>query len=606
MHEAEGVRHAELLYQTGCAIAGVSFLAYNWQEVKCIDMQGFLLERGKSDKIAAFAKYHNPNIQSVFYLENELSSNYQNFIAELEKTRVQAAAASSIVGIKKNIRNLWVSSGHCDYIADETTKGNSNFTQIERNVLYVLHFIILKNSLSLSKDALYRNQDDTFACEQVYHSLTERCTVPLKLMCACLNNQKFFAENAFAVIKMMFEEHPNFEKNTPPESVPDKDDKQENQNTENHSDSTTEEDNSSGELGGDSLPSDIMPLFDGDKTASLGVSDIPLDDGNLMLSEIMQQRPKNVEFSPAFSYKVFTKKFDRVVDAKALISMEELTRLRSHLDRQVAPWISVVNKLASKLKRRLMAKYSYLGGFNEEHGILSPSHLSQIVVNPLAPPVFFSDVQNPLQDTVITLLIDNSGSMRGRPISIAAICADILSRTLEQCQMRVEILGFTTAEWKGGNSFKLWGELGCPHKPGRLNDLLHIVYKSADTPWRRAQKNLGAMLREGLLKENIDGEALEWAFKRLLARQEKRRILMVISDGAPVDDATMSNNSNTYLCKHLKEVVNRIHNSQNNVELFAIGIGHDVTSYYPKSIVIRDVSELAVVMVEKFLDLFSA
>ncbi len=303
------------------------------------------------------------------------------------------------------------------------------------------------------------------------------------------------------------------------------------------------------------------------------------------------------------AYAAYTTEFDEVVAAAELCDPAELTRLRQLLDQQVAHLAPVVGRLANRLQRRLLAKQTRAWEFNLDEGLLDTARLSRVVVNPFTPLSFKREKETEFRDTVVTLLIDNSGSMRGRPITIAAICADILARTLERCGVKVEILGFTTRMWKGGGARERWIAAGKPPGPGRLNDLRHIVYKAADAPWRRARKSLGLMLREGILKENIDGEALLWAHGRLIGRLEQRRILMVISDGAPVDDSTLSVNPGNYLERHLREAIEAIETGS-PVEVIAIGIGHDVTRYYRRAVTIVDADQLGGAMTEKLAELF--
>ena len=310
-----------------------------------------------------------------------------------------------------------------------------------------------------------------------------------------------------------------------------------------------------------------------------------------------------VHFSDG-KYKVFTSEFDEVIKANQLESEEELIRLRENLDQQLHQLKNFISKLANKLQRKLLAKQNRSWNFDLEEGILDTSKLTRVITDPLNSLSFKKESDVEFKDTLVTLLIDNSGSMRGKPISVAAICADILSRTLERCGVKVEILGFTTCHWKGGSSRELWMKKNKPTFPGRLNDLRHIIYKSADMPWRQSKKNLGLMLKEGLLKENIDGEALKWAHSKMSKRKEERKILMVISDGAPVDDSTLSSNSTDYLENNLKNVVQWIE-KKTNIELLAIGIGHDVTRYYKNAIKITDVQDLGDVMINQLSDLFS-
>jgi cobaltochelatase CobT len=330
------------------------------------------------------------------------------------------------------------------------------------------------------------------------------------------------------------------------------------------------------------------------------------DDAEMGDSETAAEpwRPRHQRNEPRGpDYRPFTSKFDEIVGAEELCEAEELERLRGYLDKQLSHLQGVVARLANRLQRLLLAQQNRSWEFDLEEGMLDPARLSRVIVDPLHPLSFKREKDTQFRDTVVTLLLDNSGSMRGRPITVAATCADILARTLERCGVKVEILGFTTRAWKGGQSREAWLAHGKPANPGRLNDLRHIVYKSADAPWRRARKNLGLMMREGLLKENIDGEALDWAHKRLLARTETRKILMMISDGAPVDDSTLSVNPGNYLERHLRWVIEEIE-TRSPVELVAIGIGHDVTRYYRRAVTLVDAEELGGVMTEKLAELF--
>src|SRR5581483_2261910 len=306
----------------------------------------------------------------------------------------------------------------------------------------------------------------------------------------------------------------------------------------------------------------------------------------------------------AFGYKVFTRAFDETVNAEDLCDPDELDRLRAFLDKQLVALHGAVTRLANRLQRRLLAQQNRGWDFDLDEGLIDAARLARVVVDPLHPLSFKAERDTDFRDTVVTLLLDNSGSMRGRPITVAANCADILARTLERCGVKVEILGFTTRAWKGGQSREAWLQAGKPANPGRLNDLRHIIYKAADAPWRRSRRNLGLMMREGLLKENIDGEALAWAHGRLLVRPEQRKILMMISDGAPVDDSTLSVNPGNYLERHLRYVIEEIE-TRSPVELLAIGIGHDVTRYYRRAVTIVDAEELAGAMTEKLAELFA-
>ncbi len=344
---------------------------------------------------------------------------------------------------------------------------------------------------------------------------------------------------------------------------------------------------------------------DGQEQSDESMDDIdgePGDDGEEGMQPVRPNRPF-ADMGTAFDYKPWTTQFDEVVAATELCDAEELARLRGYLDQQLVHLQSAVSKLANRLQRRLMAQQSRSWDFDQEEGILDAARLARVIVNPTLSLSYKAERETDFRDTVVTLLIDNSGSMRGRPISIAAISADILARTLERCGVKTEILGFTTRAWKGGQSRETWLAAGRPPQPGRLNDIRHIVYKRADEPWRRARNSLGLMMREGLLKENIDGEALMWAHARLVARPEERRILMVISDGAPVDDSTLSVNSGSYLERHLRQVIGWIE-TKSPVELVAIGIGHDVTRYYARAVTIMDVEQLGGTIIEQLASLF--
>ena len=355
-------------------------------------------------------------------------------------------------------------------------------------------------------------------------------------------------------------------------------------------------DDSSDEMEDGTMEADDAPSGEFPEESDAGEADEAAENWKPPGAETAHQRSTD--------YKAYTTKNDEMIAAQDLCDPEELDRLRSYLDKQLSNLSSVVARLANRLQRRLMAQQNRSWEFDLEEGILDPARLSRVIVDAQQPLSFKREKDMDFRDTVVTLLIDNSGSMRGRPITVAATCADILARTLERCGVKVDILGFTTKAWKGGQSREQWLQAGKPANPGRLNDLRHIIYKSADAPWRRARKNLGLMMREGLLKENIDGEALDWAHKRLLGRPEQRKILMMISDGAPVDDSTLSVNAGNYLEKHLRYMIDEIEN-RSPVELIAIGIGHDVTRYYKRAVTIVDAEELGGAMTEKLAELFA-
>ena len=344
--------------------------------------------------------------------------------------------------------------------------------------------------------------------------------------------------------------------------------------------------------------------FDGDLNVDIQDAIENIDDTSIE-DEIESLTYPNNDFQTSYidDYSIYTSNFDEIIDAKDLVTNEESMRLRNQLDNLIKPHISTIGKLANRLQRLLLAKQNTSWNFNLEEGILDNSRLHRVIASPGYPLSFKQETENDFKDTIVTLLIDNSGSMRGRSISLAAICADIIGSTLERCQVKTEILGFTTKHWKGGDSKKLWIINGSRSNPGRLNDIRHIIYKSADNSWRRSRKYFGAMLREGLLKENVDGEALAWSHDRLLKRHEERKILIVISDGAPVDDSTLSANREDFLDNHLREIISKIE-KDSPVELQAIGIGHDVTKYYKNALTINRAEELGEVLLEDLTKLF--
>ncbi len=386
----------------------------------------------------------------------------------------------------------------------------------------------------------------------------------------------------------------------------DQDSQDESQGEENEDDSDDQNDSDDDETGADEMPEDPGSGETSEGDADLSDQDMETsfeeDDGATENAKISSLRTQ-FEGDTGAAYRAYTTQFDEIADAVDLCDPEELQRLRRSLDRQLENLHAVVARLANKLQRKLMAQQNRSWAFDLDEGVLDAARLARIIVDPMQPLSYKMEKEQDFRDTVVTLLIDNSGSMRGRPITIAAICADILARTLERCGVKVEILGFTTRAWKGGQAREKWVADGRPAKPGRLNDLRHVIYKSADAPWRRARASLGLMMKEGLLKENIDGEALMWAHARLLGRPEARRIMMVISDGAPVDDTTSSANGGAYLERHLREVIHYIEN-RSPVELLAIGIGHDVTRYYRRALTIVDVDQLGGAIIDKLAELF--
>ncbi|MSP43075.1 MAG: cobaltochelatase subunit CobT [Alphaproteobacteria bacterium] len=391
------------------------------------------------------------------------------------------------------------------------------------------------------------------------------------------------------------------------EESPDNQDSDENDDDSNNQ----EQEDEDGESGASSDASaDDMEYVEGDGEEGEGQT-VMMESDEELEGQDNEESPDGAKpWRPEISgdrrfpgYRVYSEMFDEVTNAEELCDAEELTRLRAYLDQQLQQYQSVVGRLANRLQRKLMAQQERSWEFDLEEGMLDAARLTRVIIDPYHALSFKQELDMEFRDTVVTLLLDNSGSMRGRPIMVAAMCADILARTLERCSVKVEILGFTTRAWKGGQAREKWLADNKPPSPGRLNDLRHIVYKSADAPWRRVRKNLGLMMREGLLKENIDGEALTWAHDRLMGRREQRRILMVISDGAPVDDSTLSVNPGNYLERHLREVIDWIE-KRSSVELLAIGIGHDVTRYYKRAVTIVDVEQLGGAMTEKLAELF--
>ncbi len=383
------------------------------------------------------------------------------------------------------------------------------------------------------------------------------------------------------------------------------DDQKEEQQNDNNNENNLENENENQQTGEQEKKEqhEDQSGIDGD----FDLSDFKLDEQLIDTESDKQSSEKIIQKSNKSiidkEYTVFTNEFDEVAKAETLETQEEISKLRKNLDQQLVSFQDLVLKLANKLQRKLMAKQNRAWEFDLEEGLLDSSKLTRVIIDPYNSLSFKKEKDYDFKDTIVTLLIDNSGSMRGRPITIAALCADILSRTLERCSVKVEILGFTTKNWKGGKSREAWNKNNKPKNPGRLNDLRHIIYKGADIHWRQSKKNLGLMLKEGLLKENIDGEAITWAYNRLNKRKEERKILMVISDGAPVDDSTLSVNSGDFLEKHLKKIVKFIEN-KSDIEILAIGIGHDVSRYYQKAIKISDVQELGDVMIEQLSGLF--
>ena len=433
----------------------------------------------------------------------------------------------------------------------------------------------------------------------------EKAGTELDTLAGAINDQQAFARVVRSMLSAMDMAEDYGEEDDQPEA-----DENESEEDQPRSEEQTEE-SLEEEAGSDAAPADENQsaeeqMEEGEMDgAEISEDDLTDDDADDSETPGETKRPASPfdDFNEKVDYKIFTQEFDEEITAEDLCDEAELDRLRAFLDKQLAPLQSAVGRLANRLQRRLMAKQNRSWDFDLEEGYLDTARLTRMIIDPMQPLSFKMERDTEFRDTVVTLLIDNSGSMRGRPITVAATCGDILARTLERCGVKVEILGFTTKAWKGGQAREKWLASGKQPAPGRLNDLRHIVYKSADAPWRRARRNLGLMMREGLLKENIDGEALMWAHNRLMMRREKRRILMMISDGAPVDDSTLSVNPGNYLERHLRAVIEQIE-TRSPVELLAIGIGHDVTRYYRRAVTIVDADELGGAMTEQLASLF--
>ena len=542
------------------------------------NLQDFTNLRAFADSEALKIKYTDQKI----YIKNQPNGTTAKSLYSIaEKIRYEKIGSEKLKGVRNNIIQCYENRYKNKKI--EEIKTDSDVTITEAFELYLRnHFFQLKEN-KIKKKVL-SNWKDLF---------DKNIKKNLKKLDNCVDNQNEYAQIISELIQDINLEDTN--------SKDQEQTKEEDQNDPSLSDDDNEKENSKkdsesqkNEENFDMAESIIDSLDQNENNENIKEKEIPQ-------SPILNNNKKKILQKE--KYKIYTNEYDEVKDAKDLEKDEEIDRLRKSLDQQLTNLQNIVAKLANKLQRQLLAKQNRSWEFDLEEGILDSSKLSRIIVNPYQPLSYKNEKEMEFKDTIVTLLIDNSGSMRGRPISVAAICADILSRTLERCSVKVEILGFTTKNWKGGKSREKWNVNNKPSNPGRLNDTRHIIYKSADTPWRQSKKNLGLMLKEGLLKENIDGEALLWAFNRLLKRKEERKILMVISDGAPVDDSTLSVNSGDYLEKHLKQTVKWIEESS-NIEILAVGIGHDVTRYYNKAIKIADVQELGDVMINQLTNLF--
>ena len=541
-----------------------------------------IFARGESDSKALYIRYHDESIDQKYAPKGDIALNLFN---EMEKARCEAVGGSIYPGAAKNIENKIEKESKKFF---EKSEPNQKFPLQDSLRLLIkkktLHYKLSKNSqkgLDMWEDFILNESKSNFS----------------KIL-SSIDNQEEFAKLSRNIIKDLgygdqLGEEPEYDDNAD----------NDNQNDEsNESENSDQNDNDEQQL-----PDEVEELVsDSSTTDDLSVEEEidevePQEDTN---EEQNNRKKTNSFFSEADpNYKVFNNIYDEEILAENLAAEEELAKLRIYLEQQLDQVKGAVSRLANKLQRRLQAQQNRTWKFDLEEGFLDASRLARIITNPTTPLTYKQESEIEFKDTIVTLLIDNSGSMRGRPISIAAICAEIIASTLERCQVKCEILGFTTKAWKGGKSREDWLSKDRPNNPGRLNDLRHVIYKQADVPLRRARLNLGLMMKEGLLKENIDGEALEWANKRLIKRSESRKILMVISDGAPVDDSTLSVNPSNYLENHLKNVISMIE-KRGLLELIAIGIGHDVTRYYRNAITITDIEQLAGAMTEQLARLF--
>ncbi len=545
--------------------------------------------RGLADQMALRVAHHDAAVHTRAKPKSQEGALVYD---ALEQARIEAIGANALGGVKQNLKAVW-----------EHTIQRKGFAHlVDRAAAPMPDIVALMVRERLTGEP---PPDGARQLVDMFREEIEAKAGPdLDRLTGAVEDQKAFARIARAVVR-------DLEMGDDLSDAPDQD-AQEDENQEGEA-----EDSSDGEGEGEDQSPQSSSLDENEKThresddSESTMTEVEDDENAEPSDEEMDAtegdkpaRPDAKDHGrPEPAYKIFTTAHDEVVTAEELCEPEELTRLRAYLDQQLANLSNVVARLANRLQRRLLAQQNRSWSFDLEEGLLDVARLTRVIVDPTAPLSFKQEEDTEFRDTVVSLLIDNSGSMRGRPIMVAAVCADILARTLERCAVKVEILGFTTRAWKGGASRDDWLKAGKPASPGRLNDLRHIVYKSADAPWRRARKNLGLMMREGLLKENIDGEALMWAHQRLIGRSEQRRILMVISDGAPVDDSTLSVNSGHYLERHLRKVIAEIE-GKSPVELIAIGIGHDVTRYYRRAVTIVDVEQLGGVITEQLASLF--
>ena len=527
--------------------------------------------RGESDFQAFWHLFHKKSKDFQLTLPARMIFN------ELEIARVELLGSSKYLGSERNISEY--TNSRSNELEDEKSL---NFLSYGANLWLkeFMNFDLSENSKNIISKFIKKYKIDASA-NKIRENLIKN-----------LDDQVSFEKNAIQFLKKLdlVKENVEDEENNFEEAPGSTDD------------IVNEEETTQEDLG---IEEKIdLKDFDGDLNVDIQDAIENIDDTSIE-DEIESLTYPNNDFQTSYidDYSIYTSNFDEIIDAKDLVTNEESMRLRNQLDNLIKPHISTIGKLANRLQRLLLAKQNTSWNFNLEEGILDNSRLHRVIASPGYPLSFKQETENDFKDTIVTLLIDNSGSMRGRSISLAAICADIIGSTLERCQVKTEILGFTTKHWKGGDSKKLWIINGSRSNPGRLNDIRHIIYKSADNSWRRSRKYFGAMLREGLLKENVDGEALAWSHDRLLKRHEERKILIVISDGAPVDDSTLSANREDFLDNHLREIISKIE-KDSPVELQAIGIGHDVTKYYKNALTINRAEELGEVLLEELTKLF--
>lgn len=546
------------------------------------------ITRGLGDSMALRHAKHDPRIHAKLAPEGQQA---RAIFDAVEQARVEAIGARAMVGVGDNLSVM---------LSDKYARANyAGITSRDEAPLEEAISLLIREKLTGRKPP----EEAGEVLELWRDWIEQKAGKDLDRLSEDLDDQQHYARVVRDILVSM-EMAEELSQNPQTDDDQTQDDEQpDNQENEEGGDEQQEGADSSENEETDESSDDGEQ---GEMEASDATAD-DMDDGEDVETETPGEtrRPNQpfANFSEKNDYKVFTQEFDETVEATDLCDEAELDRLRAYLDKQLANLQGVVGRLANRLQRRLMAQQNRSWDFDLEEGYLDTARLVRVVIDPTQPLSFKMERDTQFRDTVVSLVIDNSGSMRGRPITVAATCADILARTLERCGVKVEILGFTTKAWKGGQSREAWLAGGKPANPGRLNDLRHIIYKNADAPWRRARRNLGLMMREGLLKENIDGEALIWAHQRLLARPEQRKIMMVISDGAPVDDSTLSVNPGNYLERHLRAVIDEIE-TRSPVELIAIGIGHDVTRYYQRAVTIVDAEELAGAMTEQLASLF--